>query len=230
MRIPHFKHFKRGATGGAVSGVVISICSFAAERTPIGVKKVGRTIGQQVCADAIFEYADNSFQAFKVHVTFTRYVIKGKYILSCSSTADFAFRSVVVVVPEVCRAIGTFTPYKFMVMAGSALDAFIIKDMEKHILLESLNVKRLAKAVEFIELVPKYVKKSSIATKLMNFLELNGGAELKPILKPVKYVLRARPGTPPFQNPYSVFYKPMFKLKPLSDNYSVLEWVAEVLD
>ena len=152
-------HVKRGAT----AGVVVSTCSWINEKAPERVKKIGKTIAAQVCCDSLLDLADNGFKVLRIQTTVKRYVVKGQYLLSCTSGVDFTVRAGIVLIPEACRVI---------------------------------------RFNNFVELVPKVIQE-------------NGG--------PIKYVLKPRPGTPPYQNPTSVFYKPIFKLKPLVDNYGVMK-------
>ena len=207
-------HVKRGFA----AGVVVSTCSWINEKTPKRVKKVGQTIASQVCCDSLLDFAENGFKVLKIQTTLKRYVIKGQYVLSCTSGVDFAVRTGIVLIPEACRIIGTVTPFGFMVVGGSVLDCFLVPELDKWVLLDSAKVIRFN---DFVEQVPKAIQENgggTVVSKVKQFLDIKGGG-------PTKYVLRPRPGTPLYQDPTSIFYKPIFKLKPLADNYGVMEWV-----
>ena len=207
-------HVKRGFAGG----VVVSTCSWINEKTPERLKNVRKTIASQVCCDSLLDYAENGFKVLRIQTTLKRYIVKGQYVLSCTSGVDLTVRTGIVLIPEACRIIGTVTPFGFMIVGGSVLDAFLVPELDKWVLLDSARVIRFN---NLVEQVPKSIQKNggaAVVSKVKQFLDIKGGES-------TKYVLRPRPGTPLYQDPTSIFYKPIFKLKPLADNYGVLEWV-----
>lgn len=115
------------------SGAVVSTCSWVNAKAPESVKKVGKTIGQQVCCVSLIEFAEGGFKFLKVQITVKKYVTKAQFVLSCTSSADFCIRTGIVIIPQVCRVAGTITLFGFLTVGGSLLDAFLATEMDKQI-------------------------------------------------------------------------------------------------